>query len=133
MQIDGLISRSSVWNLHETADRLIAVLNSRGLEIMARIDHAAAANKVGLALRPTELFIFGNPKSGTPLMQKSQTLGIDLPLKALLWEDEAGIVWISYNEPGWLARRHGIDGENEATVRAMEAAMMAIAKEAADR
>lgn len=130
MKIEGLSSYSSAWGPRETADRLVAAVKNRGLEVMARIDHAAAAEKVGLALRPTELFIFGNPKGGTPLMQTAQTMGIDLPLKALVWQDEAGITWISYNEPRWLAQRHGIDGDIDATVAAMAKAMTAIAKEA---
>lgn len=130
MHVDGLSTYPSTSNFKETAERVIAALNSRGLDIMARIDHAAAAKKVGLALRPTELFIFGNPKAGTPLMQKSQTLGIDLPLKMLLCEDESGATWLSYNEPVWLVRRHGIEGNGDATVNAMASALMAIAKEA---
>jgi uncharacterized protein (DUF302 family) len=101
MTIDGLSSHPSSWNSKETADRLSAALKNRGLEIMARIDHAAAAEKAGLSLRPTELFVFGNPKAGTLLMQKEQTLGIDLPLKVLVWEDESGKTWVSYNEPAW--------------------------------
>ena len=76
--------------------------------MFARIDHFAAAAEVGLALRPTELIIFGNARGGTPLMQPNQTVGIDLPLKALVWQDAAGETWISYNEPSWIAQRHGV-------------------------
>jgi uncharacterized protein (DUF302 family) len=131
MTIDGLSSHPSSWNSKETADRLSAALKNRGLEIMARIDHAAAAEKAGLSLRPTELFVFGNPKAGTLLMQKEQTLGIDLPLKVLVWEDESGKTWVSYNEPAWLARRHGVESDSDATVKAMTNALIAIANEAA--
>ena len=130
MHVDGLSSHRSASDSKETTDRLIAALNNRGLDIMARIDHAAAAKKVGLALGPTELLIFGNPKAGTPLMQKAQTLGIDLPLKVLVWEDESGATWLSYNDPVWLAQRHGIDGQVDVTVKAMANALVAIAKEA---
>ena len=89
-------------------DRLETEIRARGLTIFARIDHAAGAAEVGLELRPTELFIFGNARGGTPLMQSVQTVGIDLPLKALVWQDAAGKTWISYNEPRWIVHRHGI-------------------------
>jgi uncharacterized protein (DUF302 family) len=88
-------------------DRLEAEVKAKGLTVFACVDHAAAAKEVGMTLRPTELLIFGNAKGGTPLMQALQTAGIDLPLKALVWEDANGKVWLSYNEPGWIARRHG--------------------------
>jgi len=88
--------------------RLETEIRGHGLEVFARIDHAAGAAKVGLNLRPTELIIFGNARGGTPLMQSIQTVGIDLPLKALVWEDAAGKTWISYNEPSWIAQQHGI-------------------------
>ena len=90
----------------ETMDRLAASVAAHGMASMARIDHAAGAVKVGMKLRPTEVLIFGNPKSGTPLMQAAQTLGIDLPLRALVWEDEAGKTWVAYNDPKSLAERH---------------------------
>jgi len=89
-------------------DRLETEIRARGLTIFARIDHAAGAAEVGLELRPTELFIFGNARGGTPLMQSVQTVGIDLPLKALIWQDATGKTWISYNEPRWIVHRHGI-------------------------
>jgi uncharacterized protein (DUF302 family) len=100
---------------------------------MARIDHAAGAKTVGLSLRPTEVLIFGNPKSGTPLMQANQTMGIDLPLKVLVWQDADGRVWLSYNEPAWLALRHGLDEAVAAAVKAMTAALAAIAEAATTR
>ena len=77
-----------------------------GLNIFARIDHAAGAQKVGKTLRPTEVLIFGNPQGGTPLMECAQSAGIDLPLKALAWEDAQGQAWLGYNDPAWLAKRH---------------------------
>src|SRR5438045_3096075 len=88
-------------------DRLQAEVRARGMTVFARIDHAAGAAEVGLTLRPTELIIFGNARGGTPLMESVQTVGIDLPLKALVWEDASGKTWLSYNEPGWIAQRHG--------------------------
>jgi uncharacterized protein (DUF302 family) len=78
-------------------------------------------------LRPTELLVFGNAKGGTPLMQSDQTMGIDLPLKALVWQDAAGKTWLSYNDPGWLAKRHGVGADVEPTVKAMAAALAAVA------
>jgi uncharacterized protein (DUF302 family) len=89
-------------------DRLENEIRSNGMDVFARIDHAAGAAKVGLTLRPTKLIIFGNARGGTPLMQSVQTIGIDLPLKALVWEDATDKTWISYNEPNWIAQRHGI-------------------------
>jgi uncharacterized protein (DUF302 family) len=97
---------------------------------MARIDHAAAAEEVGLVLRPTEVLIFGNPRGGTPLMQAVQTMGIDLPLKALVWEDEAGQTWLSYNDPAWLARRHGVGSLVGSALAAMSAVLSAVADKA---
>jgi uncharacterized protein (DUF302 family) len=104
----GLTSIQSNFGLKETMDRLETEIRARGLTIFARIDHAAGAAEVGLELRPTELIIFGNARGGTPLMQSVQTVGIDLPLKALVWQDAAGKTWISYNEPKWIVQRHGI-------------------------
>lgn len=104
---DGLIEVKSAYDAKETMDRLEGVLKTKGLTIFARIDHAAGAAKVGKKLRPTELLIFGNPQGGTPLMECSQTAGIDLPLKALVRVDESGQVWLGYNDPAYLAARHG--------------------------
>ena len=104
---DGLIVVKSPNNPKDTMDRLEAVVKEKGLTIFARIDHAAGAAKVGKKLRPTELLIFGNPQGGTPLMECNQTIGIDLPLKALVWEDASGQVWLGYNDPEFLAQRHG--------------------------
>ena len=89
-------------------DRLETEIRANGMDVFARIDHAAGAAKVGLTLPPTEVIIFGNARGGTPLMQSIQTVGIDLPLKALVWQDASGKTWLSYNEPGWIAQRHGL-------------------------
>lgn len=107
--VDGLVVVESPHGVRDTMDRLEAVVKEKGLNVFARIDHAAGAAKVDKSLRPTELLIFGNPKGGTPFMECAQTVGIDLPLKALVWEDEAGKVWVGYNEPTYIAERHGVD------------------------
>lgn len=104
---DGLIAVKSPHSAKETMGKLEEVVKQRGLNVFARIDHAAGAAKIGKTLRPTELLIFGNPQGGTPLMECAQSAGIDLPLKALVSEDASAQVWISYNDPVWLAQRHG--------------------------
>ena len=105
---DGLVEVKSPHSVKETMNRLEEIVKQRGLNVFARIDHAAGAAKVGKTLRPTELLIFGNPQGGTPLMECAQTAGIDLPLKALVWEDASQQVWLGYNDPAYLAQRHGI-------------------------
>ena len=105
---DGLISLKSPHNAKQTMDRLETTVKQRGLTVFARVDHAAGAAKVGQSLRPTEVLIFGNPKGGTPFMACAQTVGIDLPLKALVWEDASGQVWLGYNDPAYLAKRHAV-------------------------
>jgi uncharacterized protein (DUF302 family) len=104
---DGLVAVKSPHPPAETAARLEAALKQRNLTLFARIDHAAGAAKIGQTLRPTEVFIFGNPQGGTPLMTCQQSAGIDLPLKALIWQDGNGQTWFGYNNPTWLATRHG--------------------------
>ena len=104
---DGLVEVKSAHPPKTTLDRFEAAAKERGLMVFARIDHAAGAQKVGKTLRPTELLIFGNPQGGTPLMECAQSAGIDLPLKALVWEDAQGQSWLGYNDPAWLAQRHG--------------------------
>ncbi|MDH2381962.1 DUF302 domain-containing protein [Bradyrhizobium sp. CER78] len=128
MAIDGLISLRSNVGPRETADRLKAELQASGLTLFAQIDHAAGAAGAGLALRPTELFVFGNAKGGTPLMQAAQTIGIDLPLKALVWQDDAGVCWFSYNDPVWLAERHGVAEAAKQVTANMSTLLGAIAK-----
>ena len=110
---EGMISVKSAHTVAVTADRLEKILGSKGMTVFKRIDHAAGAKKVGKTLRPTELVVFGNPKVGTPLMLCSQSVAIDLPQKALIWQDEAGQVWLSYNDPQYLALRHNIQGCDE--------------------
>lgn len=106
---DGLISIKSAHDVKATADRLENVLKQKGMNVFIRINHAAGARKVGKNLRPTELVVFGNPKVGTPLMQCNQSVAIDLPQKALVWQDEKDQVWLTYNDPNYLAQRHGLD------------------------
>jgi uncharacterized protein (DUF302 family) len=103
----GLIALKSPYPPAETMTRLEAEVKKRNLAVVSRIDHAAAAQRIGQTLRPTELLIFGNPQSGTPLMLCAQITGIDLPMKALVWADEAGQTWLGYNDPKWLIHRHG--------------------------
>lgn len=129
---DGLTTIPSRHGPKETMDRLEADVRSKGLTVFARIDHAAGAAEAGLPLRPTELLIFGNAKGGTPLMQAAQAVGIDLPLKALVWQDADGKVWLSYNEPSWIAQRHGLGAASEGTVQALAAGIGALAKKAAN-
>jgi uncharacterized protein (DUF302 family) len=111
-------------------NKLEAEVKAKGMTVFARIDHAAGAEAVGQSLRPTEVLIFGNAKAGTPLMQSGQTIGIDLPLKVLVWQDAAGTTWLSYNDPSWLAKRHGLGHEADATVNGMTAALATLAKAA---
>ena len=106
----GIKTLPSPYPVAETLDRLEAVVRGKNMTIFARIDQRAAAEGAGLTLRPTQLLIFGDPKSGTPLMDKYPSLALDLPLKALAWEAAGGQVWLSYNDPEYLARRHGLDG-----------------------
>ncbi len=126
---EGLILLASQYEPKETADRLVAAIASHGMAILARVDHAAAAAKAGLALRPTEMFVFGDPKAGTPLMQHAQTAGIDLPLKALVYQDADGKTWLAYNDPKWLAARHGIKSE-QLPLGSMTEGLADIAREA---
>jgi uncharacterized protein (DUF302 family) len=126
MAADGLTTLPSSRGPKDTMDRLEAEVRAKGMTVFARIDHAAGAAAVGLSLRPTELLIFGNAKGGTPLMQSMQMIGIDLPLKALVWQDASGNTWLSYNDPSWLAKRHGVGSDSEAPVAAMAAALNVI-------
>ena len=129
MAAQGLTTLPSSHGPKDTMDRLEAVVKAKGMTVFARIDHAAGATAVGLSLRPTEVLIFGNAKGGTPLMQSRQTIGIDLPLKALAFEAADGTVWLCYNDPAWLAARHGVAG-GEVT-KAMAAALAALSNHAA--
>jgi len=104
---DGLTSVKSQHDVKTTIDRLEAAAKARDLVVFLRVDHAAGAQKIGRTLRPTELIVFGNPEGGTPFMECAQSAGIDLPLKALAWQDASGQVWLGYNDPEYLAKRHG--------------------------
>jgi uncharacterized protein (DUF302 family) len=105
---NGIIHLPSPYSVAKTLQRLELLIASKGLTIFARIDHSGEAEKVGLTMQPTELLIFGSPKSGTPLMIASPSLAIDLPLKALVWQDVDGVVWLSYNSPEYFQQRHSI-------------------------
>ena len=131
MADDGLITVPSAHGVKDTIDRLEAAVTAKGLTIFARIDHAAGAKEAGLALRPTELLIFGNAKGGTPLMQARQSIGIDLPLKALAYEDAAGKTWLAYHAPAWLAARHGGAAGGGTVATTLAAALAALTKQAA--
>lgn len=133
MATDGLTIIASKFGPKETMDRLEAEVKRKGLTIFARIDHAAGAAAIGMQLRPTELLIFGNARGGTPLMQANQVTGIDLPLKALVWQDEAGIIWLGYNEPAWIAARHHAGAAAAAsTVQTLTGALEVFAKAATE-
>ncbi len=110
---DGMISLPSHHSVSDTSDRLVKLLETKGMTVFSRIEHAAAAQKVGINLRPTTLIIFGNPKIGSPLMKCSQSAGLDLPQKALIYQNEQGQVWLSYNDPAYLKGRHQIKGCEE--------------------
>jgi uncharacterized protein (DUF302 family) len=105
---NGMVHLPSPYSVTTALQRLESVIATKGLTIFARIDHSGEAAKVGLKMPPTELLLFGSPKSGTPLMIASPTLALDLPLKALVWQDVDGAVWLSYNSPGFLQQRHNI-------------------------
>lgn len=128
---NGLITIESDFGPKETMDRLEADIKADGMRVFARINHAALAAETGQTLHPTELLIFGNPRAGTPLMRANQTMGIDLPLKVLVWQDETGKTWVTHNEPSWLARRHGLGIEADTTNEIMELALNVISQKAA--
>jgi uncharacterized protein (DUF302 family) len=108
---NGIIDRPSVHTVDQTVDKLEAMLKAKGVTLFALIDHSGEAAKVGIAMRPTKLLIFGDPKAGTPLMLASPSVALDLPLKILVWEDSGGKVWLSHNDPEWLKARHGLPDE----------------------
>jgi len=110
---DGLISKQSKYSVSETIDRLENVLKKKGITIVTRWSHSERAAGVGIKLRPTELLLFGNPKLGSHMFTSKQTSGIDLPLKALAWEDANGKVWLSYNDPAYITSRHGINNRDD--------------------
>jgi uncharacterized protein (DUF302 family) len=130
MVIDGMKTLSSPLGAKETMDQLESVVKSKGLTVFARVDHAAGATAVGMDLRPTQLLIFGNARGGTPLMQADQRIGIDLPLKALVYEDDAGKVWLSYVDLHWLAQRYALSPSVAANVDALSKVLDALASAA---
>ena len=125
--MNGIITIQSGFPVKETISRLISIIESREMTVFARIDHADNAIKQGLTLRPTELIIFGNPKAGTLLMQDKQISGIDLPLKALAWEDEQGKSWLSYDDTNWIAERHALSTKSDPIIKAITETMTAVA------
>jgi uncharacterized protein (DUF302 family) len=130
MTVQGLTTHLSIFGPKDTADRVISAIKARGIPLVARADHAEAAAKVGMFLKPTLLLIFGNPKAGTPLMQATQTIGIDLPLKLLVWEDGAGRTNLSYNDVEWLVRRHNLGDDGVRAFAALGQTLADIAIEA---
>ncbi len=106
-----IIAKASKYSVAETMDRLEKIARAKGLTIFARVDHSGEAEKAGLKMRPTQLLIFGNPKTGTALMNAAPTIAIDLPMKALAWQDADGKVWLGYNSPDYLKQRHNLPDE----------------------
>jgi uncharacterized protein (DUF302 family) len=130
MAVEGLTTLRSNYGPADTLARLEAAIAAKGLMIFARIDHAAGAAAAGLTMRPAVVLIFGNARGGTPLMQAVASVAIDLPLKALVWEDAAGASWVSYNDPRWLAMRHGLGHELDGPLNAMTGLLAALAQAA---
>jgi len=128
---DGLVTKASKHSVAETLDRLDKLVTAKGFMIFTRIDHAEAAQKSGLTMRPTQVLIFGNPKGGTPLMEAAPTTAIDLPLKALAWEDGDGKVWLTYNTADYLKHRHDIKGKDEA-LKNLDGALGALTSQAVE-
>ena len=130
MAADGFVTIKSSFGPQETMTRFEAEVRAKGMTVFAHIDHAAGAAAAGMPLRPTDLLVFGSAKAGTPLMQAAQGIGIDLPLKALVWQDESGATWLSYNDLAWVSHRHGLNEQTEGAVTAMTAALNAVATKA---
>ena len=118
----GVVTKTSANSVKETLDKLETIVTGKGFTVVARVNHAKAAEKNGLSLRPTEVLIFGNPKVGTKLMSSNQAIGLDLPVKVLVWEDEKGVVSISYSDPAWMVSRYGIN-YREGVVKKMTGAL----------
>ncbi len=119
---NGLITKASAYSVTETTDRLVAVIKKKGIILFERINHAQGAKNTGLTLLPTELVIFGKPQLGNPLMKLQAQVAIDLPLKAIIWEDKEGKVWLSYNAPVYIAKRHSIS-EQHPVIKKMTGAL----------
>ncbi len=127
MDANGLVTLQSHHSAAETLRRLETALQAKGVRVFARIDHAAGAAEVGMALRPTTVVIFGNPAAGTPLMQADQRIGLDLPLKALIWEDAGGQAWLTYGDPVWLATRYELPDSAAAVAQKLAGVLAAFA------
>lgn len=118
---NGIVSKPSNHAVDETVEKLKGILQAKGVALFALVDHSGEAEKIGLKMRPTKLLIFGSPKAGTPLMQATPSIAIDLPLKILVWEDGQGKVWVSYNSPAYLQKRHGLPQELLQNIAVVEA------------
>jgi len=125
---EGIVDLRTDHSVDETVDRLREILRSRAIELFALVDHSGEAAKAGLHMPPTKLLIFGNPKAGTPVMLAAPSAAIDLPLKILVWQDPEGQVWVSYNSPAYLQRRHGFPPELVQNLAAVEALAKAAAE-----
>lgn len=119
---NGIISKTSTHSVKETVDKLETIVAAKGFKVVARVNHAKAAEKSGQNLNPTEVLIFGNPKVGTALMKSNQAIGLDLPVKVIVWEDDKGVVTIAYNDPAWMVSRYGINDRGE-VVKKMSGAL----------
>jgi uncharacterized protein (DUF302 family) len=130
MDIEGIITRQSRYAAAETSARLAAWVASNGMSVFARIDHSAGAAAVGMSLQPVEVLIFGSAKGGTPLMQADPTIGLDLPLKALIWEDGGGSTWLSYHKVSWLAKGHGLEADHRMLLEKLDSVLESAAQHA---
>ena len=124
----GIVTRPSLHSVDQTVERLESLLRAKGVTLFAAVDHSGEAAKVGMQLRPTKLLIFGNPKAGTPLMLASPSVAIDLPLKILVWEDAQGKVWLGYNSPAYMQRRHSLPDALVPNIAVVEALANAAAE-----
>ena len=125
---NGILKRPSNHSVDETVKRLKGILQARGLTLFALVDHSGEAEKVGMKMLPTKLLIFGSPKGGTPVMMAAPTIAIDLPLKVLIWEDSQGRVWVSYNSPEYLAKRHAVPDDLVKNIAGVEMLVQEVLK-----
>ncbi|MGD9010361.1 MAG: DUF302 domain-containing protein [Desulfobacteraceae bacterium] len=132
LAVDGMINVQSDYNVQETADRLERILKEKGMTVFNRIRHSKGAAGVGIKLRDTELILFGNPKVGSPLMNCQQSVAIDLPQKALIWKDGHSTVWVSYNDPKYIEKRHDVSGCEDVILK-IEKALAGITAAAAKK
>ena len=125
---DGLIGMPSNHSVDKTVEKLKGILQAKNITLFALVDHSGEAAKAGMKMRPTKLLIFGNPKGGTPVMLAAPSIAIDLPLKILIWEDGQGKVWVTYNSPAYLQKRHGLPAELLPNISVIEALAKAVAE-----